>query len=60
MFTESGRKGLELFRSTCPDSVVLDLRIPDMKVPSILRQVRNLHPTMGAVNFPSQVIGMAP
>ena len=43
MFAESGRKGIELFRTTCPDVVVLDLRIPDMKVLSILRQVRNLH-----------------
>jgi DNA-binding response OmpR family regulator len=43
MFAESGRKGLELLRSTSPDVVMLDLSIPDMKALTVLRQIRRFH-----------------
>jgi DNA-binding response OmpR family regulator len=43
IFAECGRQGLELFRFTSPDVVMLDLNIPDMKALTVLRQIRKLH-----------------
>jgi DNA-binding response OmpR family regulator len=43
LFAECGRKGLELFRSTSPDVVVLDLNITDMKSLTVVRQLHRLH-----------------
>jgi DNA-binding response OmpR family regulator len=43
IFADCGRQGLELFRFTSPDVVMLDLNIPDMKAPTVLRQIRKLH-----------------
>jgi DNA-binding response OmpR family regulator len=43
IFADCGRQGLELFRFTSPDVVMLDLNIPDMKALTVLRQIRKLH-----------------
>ena len=40
---ESGRRGRELFGSTFPDVVMLDLNLPDMNALTLLRQLRRLH-----------------
>ena len=43
VFAECGRKGLDFFRTICPDVVVLDLKIHDMKAVAVVRQIRRLH-----------------
>jgi DNA-binding response OmpR family regulator len=49
LFVESDRQGLELFRHTCPDVVVLDLNIPEMGAISMLREVRRLNATQQVI-----------
>ncbi|MGH7180761.1 MAG: response regulator, partial [Nitrospiraceae bacterium] len=44
MFAECGRKGLELFRSTSPDVVVVDQNISGMKALTVLQQIHRFHP----------------
>ena len=46
---ESGLKGLELFRRTRPDVLVLDLKMPGMDGLTVLRQVRSLDPIMPVI-----------
>ena len=43
VLAESGRKGLELFRRERPDVLVLDLKMPEMDGPTVLRQIRSLN-----------------
>lgn len=35
---DTGREGLELIRSQCPDIILLDLGLPDMEGDEIIRQ----------------------
>jgi DNA-binding response OmpR family regulator len=42
MFAESSQQGLELVRQTCPEAVVLDLNLPEMRANSMVREVRRL------------------
>ena len=44
ILTDSGQKGLEVFRRARPDVVVLDLKMPGMDGLTVLQQVRSLNP----------------
>jgi DNA-binding response OmpR family regulator len=65
IFAECGRQGLELFRFTSPDVVMLDLNIPDMKALTVLRQIRKLHAHQAVIvltgmELPTTNIGCGP
>ena len=49
ILTDSGQKGLEVFRRARPDVVVLDLKMPGMDGLTVLQQVRSLNPTQPVI-----------
>lgn len=51
MLADNGRVGLMLCHQQLPDAVVLDLNMPEIDGPSILQQLRILHPTLPVVVF---------
>ncbi len=40
LYADTGKQGLEMIRSRCPDLILLDLGLPDMDGCSIIRDVR--------------------
>lgn len=48
---DNGRVGLMLCHQQTPDAVVVDLNMPGIDGPGILRQLRILHPTLPVVVF---------
>lgn len=40
LYADTGKQGLEMIRSRCPDLILLDLGLPDMDGRSIIRDVR--------------------
>lgn len=51
ILAHGGGVGLMLCHERTPDAVVLDLNMPGIDGPSILRQLRILHPTLPVVVF---------
>jgi DNA-binding response OmpR family regulator len=49
ILTDSGEKGLEVFRRTRPDVVVLDLKMSGMGGLTVLQQIRRLNPTQPVI-----------
>ena len=45
LYADTGKQGLEMIRSRCPDLILLDLGLPDMDGCSIIRDVRTLAST---------------
>ena len=39
LYADTGKQGLEMIRSRCPDLILLDLGLPDMDGCSIIRNV---------------------
>ena len=40
LYADTGKQGLEMIRSRCPDLILLDLGLPDMDGGEFIRQVR--------------------
>jgi DNA-binding response OmpR family regulator len=49
ILADSGEKGLEVFRRTRPDVVVLDLKMSGMGGLTVLQQIRRLNPTQPVI-----------
>lgn len=47
--TETGRKGIDLFREHTPDLLITDLRLPDMDGIQILKEAKSLNPTIQVI-----------
>lgn len=45
----SGREALELLRSSCPQAVLLDLKMPGMDGLQVLNEIRRLHPALPVI-----------
>ena len=46
LYADTGKQGLEMIRSRCPDLILLDLGLPDMDGCSIIRDVRTWASTL--------------
>jgi two-component system nitrate/nitrite response regulator NarL len=48
---ESGRAAVECIAHLLPDVVLLDLRLPDMLAPEVIRELRKVHPSLKIAIF---------